>query len=107
MHVIILFCRYIAGNVLNFEICVKGIITLVSFLSISCICTPGPEVIKLFTCSTQLSTKFQVLIKTKIPTNEEVSCFKSLRCCIYHVNVKMPTIVGILTFRSMINFMLS
>ena len=22
--------------------------------------------------------------KTKIPTNEEVSCFKSLRCCIYH-----------------------
>ena len=24
--------------------------------------------------------------KTKIPTNEEVSCFKSLRCCIYHAN---------------------
>ena len=27
-----------------------------------------PEVIKLFSCSTQLSTKFQLLIKTKIPT---------------------------------------
>ena len=41
---------------------------------------PGPEVIKLFSCSTQLSTIFIPLI-----------------------NVKMPTIVGILTFISRIN----
>ena len=41
---------------------------------------PGSELIKLFSCSTQLSTKFILLI-----------------------NVKMPTIVGILTFISMIN----
>ena len=47
---------------------------------------PGPEVIKLFSCSTQLSTKFQLLIKTKIPKSEEVSCFKSLRCCIHLAN---------------------
>ena len=47
---------------------------------------PGPEVIKLFSCSTQLSTKFQLLIKTKILTNKEVSCFKSVRCCIYHAH---------------------
>ena len=47
---------------------------------------PGPQVIKLISCSTQLSTKFQPLIKTKIPTNEEVNCFKPLRCCIYHAN---------------------
>ena len=40
----------------------------------------APEVIKLFSCSTQLSMKFILLI-----------------------NVKMPTIVGILTFISMIN----
>ena len=40
----------------------------------------GPEVIKLYSYSTQLSTKFILLI-----------------------NVKMPTIVGILTFISMIN----
>ena len=40
----------------------------------------GPEVIKLFSCSIQLSTKFIMLI-----------------------NVKMPTLVGILTFLSMIN----
>ena len=39
-----------------------------------------PRVIKLFPCSTQDSTKFILLI-----------------------NVKMPTIVGILTFISMIN----
>ena len=41
---------------------------------------PGPEVIKLFLCPTQLSLKFVTLIK-----------------------VKMPTIVDILTFISMIN----
>ena len=39
--------------------------------------TPGPEVIKLFSCSTQLSMKFFLLII-----------------------VKMPTVVGILTFMS-------
>ena len=39
-----------------------------------------PEVLKLFSCSTQLSKKFNLLI-----------------------NVKMPTIVGILIFISMIN----
>ena len=69
----------------------------------------GPEVMKKNSCSTQLSTKFQLFIKTKIPTNKEVSYFKSLRLCIYHAkNVKMPTIVGIiLTFLSRKNFMLS
>ena len=41
---------------------------------------PGPKDIKLFLCSSQLSTKFILLI-----------------------NVKMPTIVGILIFISMIN----
>ena len=55
-----------------------------------------PEVI-IFSCSTQLSMKFQPLIKTKILTNEEASCKKSLRCCIYHANKRqMPLIVGIL-----------
>ena len=41
---------------------------------------PGPKVIKLCSCSTQLSIKFILLI-----------------------NVKMPTFVGILTFISRIN----
>ena len=44
---------------------------------------PGPDVIT-FSCLTQRSTKFRLLIKTKIPTTEELTCFKSLRCCIYH-----------------------
>ena len=42
--------------------------------------SPGHEIIKLFSCSTQLSTKFILLM-----------------------NVQMPTIVGILTCISMIN----
>ena len=46
----------------------------------------GPRVLNLFSCSTQLSTKFQLLINTKTLTNEEVFCFKSLRCCLYHAN---------------------
>ena len=45
--------------------------------------TPGPEVIKLFSCSAQLRLKFILLI-----------------------NIKMPTIVGILTFISRINYKL-
>ena len=42
--------------------------------------SPGPEFIKLFSCSIQLSMAFIMLI-----------------------NIKMPTIVGILIFMSMIN----
>ena len=46
-----------------------------------------PEVINLFSCSTHMSMNFNHSYKlTKIPTNEEVYCFKSLRCCIYHAN---------------------
>ena len=30
----------------------------------------SPEVIKHFSCSTQLSTKFELLLKTKLPTTE-------------------------------------
>ena len=49
-----------------------------------------------------------VLIKSKIPTNKD-----ALALCLSDVvfirliNVKMPTIVGILTFMSRINFVLS
>ena len=46
--------------------------------------SPGPEVIKLFPCSAQLSMKFFLLI-----------------------NVKMPTIVGFLTFMSWKNNIIS
>ena len=56
----------------------------------------------------QLSTEFQLLIKTKIPTHKEVSYFKlSHAVFIMLINVKMPTIVGVLTFMSRINFVFS
>ena len=57
---------------------------------------PGPEVIKLFTCSNQLSTKFQLLIKLKY---RQMKKFFALSLSdvvfIMLVIVKMPTIVGI------------
>ena len=46
--------------------------------------------------------------KTKIPTNEEVPVLSlSDVLFIMLINVKMPTIVGILTFMSRIHFVLS
>ena len=45
-----------------------------------------PQGCKLFSCSTQMSMKFELLIRTKILTNKEVFCLKSLKCCIYHAN---------------------
>ena len=59
---------------------------------------PGLEAIKPFSCSTQESTKFQLLIKTIIPTNEAVAVRLS-DVVFYHAkNVKMPTFVGILIY---------
>ena len=60
-----------------------------------------PEVIELFSCSTQLSMKFQMLITTKIPTNEGFFLLSlSDVVFILLVKVKMPTIVGVLAFMS-------
>ena len=67
----------------------------------------GFEVKKLFSCSSQLSTKFQLLIKTKIPTKKKFLALSLSDVIIMLINVKMPTIVGILTFMSRINFVLS
>ena len=66
----------------------------------------GHKFIKHFSCSTHLSMKFQLLIKTKLQTFlafnlSDVACFNML------INVKMPTSVGIITFMSMLNFVLS
>ena len=38
---------------------------------------PSPEVIKLFSCSTQLSMQFFLLINVKMPTNVGISTFIS------------------------------
>ena len=61
---------------------------------------PGPVVIKLFSCSTQLNMMFIIVINVKMPTIVGILTFISMTMLI---NVKMSTIVGILTFISMIN----
>ena len=68
-----------------------------------------PRVYKLFNAQlTHLSMKFQLLIKTKMLETKTFLAFNPLEfVCIMLINVKMSTIVGILTFTSMINFMLS
>ena len=44
---------------------------------------PGPEVIKLFSCSTQLSMKFQLHINTKIARNKGNFVLKLAEHAIY------------------------
>ena len=64
---------------------------------------------KLFSCSIQLSRKFKLVIKLlKQPKSTEISGLnhKSLSFILL-INVEMLTNVGILTFMSRINFMLS
>ena len=69
---------------------------------------PDPEAISLFSCSTELSMEFQMLIKTKMLNYTDFSCFQALRFCTYHAyKGKNANTCGILTFMSMINFMLS
>ena len=64
------------------------------------LCTsPGPEVIKLFSCSTQLSMKFEMLISIKVSRNLVfLGSDKPKMLFFLLINVKMPTIVGSLTF---------
>ena len=72
-------------------------------LEISNIKQPGPEVITLF--HAQLSTKFQLLIKLRYRQMKKcIALSLSDVIFIKLINVKMPTIVGILTFMSRINF---
>ena len=55
-------------------------------------------------------TILQLLVKAEIPTNKDISYLKILRCRIQKnmlINVKILTNVGILTFMSRINFVLS
>ena len=68
---------------------------------------PCPEVINLFSCSTQLNREFLLLFKTEMLKNKTFLAFK-LSAAVFSmlINVKMPTIVGILTFMSMIDFIL-
>ena len=77
-----------------------------NFLILYPILESGPEIIKLFSCSTQLSTKLQQLIKLKY---RQIKMFLILSLSdvvlIMLINVKMQALIGILTFMSRINFM--
>ena len=42
---------------------------------------PCPKIIKLFSCSSQLSMKFQLLIKAKMLKNKDFSCFYIMAWC--------------------------
>ena len=64
----------------------------------------GSENKKPVLCSTQLSMTFQLLIKAKMLKNNAVKLLAFV--LILLINVKRPTIVGILTFMSRINFVL-
>ena len=62
---------------------------------------------KLFSCSTQLSMKFVLLINLKLPKNYKIiSCYTWLSFEIsLLINMKMPTFVGIFLFIRRENFM--
>ena len=68
---------------------------------------PGPKVIKLFSCSTQLSMKFKFLINTEMAQINPFFWSRPSEPFILLIYVKMPTVVGILTFIRRINFSLS
>ena len=71
-------------------------------------CAPRPEVIKLFSCSTQLRMKLFCLYKIKYYQFKLSSCTAELSMKFFLlINIKMPTIVGILIFISRKNFMLN
>ena len=66
-----------------------------NFNVLVCLCgRTGPEVIKLFSCSTQLSKKFILLINVKMPTIVGISIFISV------ISTTSERLVGILVFMS-------
>ena len=67
----------------------------------------GPKVMKNFSCLTRLSMKFQMLRSIKILRKHFSGSDKPRMLFFLLINVKMPTLVGILTFMSKKNFMLS
>ena len=65
----------------------------------------GLEIIQLFPCSTQLSMKFQILKCRQMKKFLVLSISDVVFITLIIVN--MPTIVGILAFKSRVNFVLS
>ena len=68
----------------------------------------GPDVIKLLNAQLNRAWTFKCSQNIKCLKIKAFLCVQMLRFLfIMLINIKMPTIVGILTFMSMINFMFS
>ena len=68
----------------------------------------GPEVVLLFQCPTQLSTKFILLINIKMPTIVGILTFISMINTTYECSkARKSVFCGILVFMSSLNFVLS
>ena len=59
---------------------------LVAMNNSNIICDLWPRGYKTFFMLNSTEHEISTAHKTKILTNKEVSCFKSLRCCIYHAD---------------------
>ena len=73
------------------------------------VCGTWSELIKLFFKLNSTEHEISTAHKTKIPRNKEVSCFESISDVVFIMllNAKMPTMFGILTLMSRMNFVLS
>ena len=57
--------------------------------------SPASKVIKLFSCSTQLSMTFEMLMNVKVAQIDGVFRFNSSKMYILRKNVKFPILVGL------------
>ena len=86
---------------------VQGLVPGSSLILCITLC-PCTEVIKIFSRSTQLCVEFLLLIKTKMLKIKTFLAFKRSDVVFTMIiNVKTPTIVGILTIMGTINVMLT
>ena len=68
----------------------------------------GPKAIKLFSCTTQLSMKFILLINVNMSTILGISHLLAGKITGFDdLNLKVPLIMAILVLKSILNFMLS
>ena len=66
------------------------------------------QVIKLFSCSTQLSMKFILLINVRMPAIAGILTFISrINDCFYDLNLKVSLILVFVIFMGILDFMLS
>ena len=84
---VFLVLALLIGQVNEANLCIAN--ALLFILCIYSVSNTHRSVIKPFSCSSQLSVKFQLVIKTEILTEEDIVVLIML------INVKMPTIVGL------------